>query len=114
MQRDREPESSLIPPPHVMRSAFGMSIPFALFWAITGSVVWHMILDSYGLTWPAPLRDAWLALLLTALYAVFGVICALALRWFIWVTIEGRPRKTELREVRVRKDIKIGRDWGDV
>jgi hypothetical protein len=97
-----------------MRSAFGMSIPFAFVWAVTGSVVWRMILDSYGLTWPAPLRDAWLALLLTVLYAVFGVICALALRWFIWMAIEGRPRRTELREARARKDIKIAQDWREI
>jgi hypothetical protein len=114
MQRDREPQSSLVPPPYVMRSAFTMMVPFALVWAIAGSVVWHLVLDTYGATWPAPLRDDWLAWLLTAVYAVFGVVCALALRWFIWVAIEGRPRKTELREVRARKDIKIGRDWGDV
>jgi hypothetical protein len=114
MQRDREPESSLLPPPHVMRSAFGLAIPFALVWAITGTIVWRMILDTYGLTWPAPLRDAWVANLLGLLYAVFGVVCALALRWFIWIAIESRPRKTPVREVRARKDIKIGQNWDEV
>jgi hypothetical protein len=97
-----------------MRSAFGLVIPFALVWAITGSVVWHMVVDNYGTTWPAPLQDEGLALALTAVYAVFGVCCAFLFRWFIWVMVEGRPRRTEVREVRARKDIKIGRDWGEV
>jgi hypothetical protein len=97
-----------------MRSAFGLVIPFALVWAITGSAVWHLVLDTYGSTWPAPLHDEGLALLLTAVYAVLGVACAFAVRWFVWVMVEGRPRRTELREVRARKDIKIGRDWGDI
>ena len=114
MQRDREPESSLLPPPYVMRSAFSLAIPFALIWAISGSVVWQLVLDNYGLTWPAPLRDGWVTLLLGVVYAAFGVVCALGLRWFIWVVIEGRPRRTELREARARKDIKIGQDWQEV
>ena len=114
MQRDREPESSLLPPSHVMRSAFTLMVPFALVWAITGSVVWHLILDNYGTAWPAPLQDEGLALLLTAVYALFGVVCAFVLRWFIWVMVEGRPRRSERREVRARKDIKIGQDWGEV
>ena len=47
-------------------------------------------------------------------YAVFGVICALGVRWFIWVAVEKRPKRTEIREARARKDIRIAQNWHEV
>jgi hypothetical protein len=114
MQRDREPEPSILPPPAVMRSAFVMVIPFGIFWAICGSILWELILTNYGTTWPMWVQSSTLALSLTAVYGLFGAVFAVAVRVFFWLLLERRPPRTEPREPRVRRDIPVGQDWRQV
>lgn len=114
MQRDREPESTNWPPPAVMRSALGMAVPFAIGWAVCGSILWGVILDQYATSLPAWVLDRWLALILTAVYAVFGAVFAVLLRVFLWMLLQRRPRPAPARDVPVRRDIHVGQDWQEI
>jgi hypothetical protein len=114
MQRDREPESLLLLPPAVMRSALSLVIPFAIVWAICGSILWELILSNYGTTWPAWVQSRWLGLSLMVAYGLFGAVVAVVLRVFFWLLMQWRPKRLPLRETRARKDIPVGRDWQEL
>jgi hypothetical protein len=114
MQRDREPESSLLPPPAVMRSALGLIIPFAIVWAVCGSVLWEVILNNYGTSLPPWVQSPGLALGLMVAYALFGALFGVVLRVFAWLVAERRPRRLPVREARARKDIRVTQDWQEL
>jgi hypothetical protein len=97
-----------------MRSAVGMTIPFALVWAICGSILWEVILSQFGTTWPAFWQGRWLSLTLTLVYAVFGAIFAVGVRLFLWVVLERNPPRRQYREPPVRRDIKVAQDWREL
>jgi hypothetical protein len=97
-----------------MRTAFGMAIPFAIGWAVCGSILWGILLDQYATSLPAWVLDSRLGWALTLVYAVFGAVFAVVLRVFAWMLLERRPPPTPARDVPVRRDIPLGRDWRQV